>query len=185
VAGQATAQTDFFRRFEGPVFGFCLRMLRHRQDAEDCTQETLTRVLRNLHRWDPARSIEPWLFTIAGNRCRTRLARRGRQPVVHSLEVPIADDSVQRRDAELLAEEIELALGELRDEYREVFMMFHRGQLSYEEISEQMGVPLGTVKTWVHRARREIVLRLSRRGVVQEPGSELQTVRQPDPAFAG
>ncbi len=185
VAGQTYAHTDFFKRFEGPVFGFCLRMLGHRQDAEDCTQETLWRVLKNLHRWDSTRSIEPWLFTIAGNRCRTRLAQRGRQPVWHALTSPVADKSEMYRDAELLNEEIELALDDLRTEYRSVFVMFHRQQLSYEEISAEMEVPLGTVKTWVHRARREIVSRLSQRGVVQEPEIELQSVRKPNPVFAG
>ncbi len=185
LAGQSAAQIDFVQRFQGPVFGFCMRMLRQRQDAEDCTQETLIRVLKNLHRWDPTRRIEPWLFTIAGNRCRTQLAKRGRQPVWHSLDVPVSDNSEQLRDAEILAEEVELALAELRSEYRQVFALFHRQQMSYEEIAELMAVPLGTVKTWVHRARREIVARLSHRGVVQEPTSELQAIRETDPAIAG
>jgi RNA polymerase sigma-70 factor (ECF subfamily) len=183
--GQAVAQIDLVQRFQGPVFGFCMSMLRQRQDAEDCTQETLIRVLKNLHRWDSTRKFEPWLFTIAGNRCRTRLARRGRQPVVHSLDVPVADDWELRRDAALLSEEVDLALEGLRSEYREVFTRFHRCQMSYEEISEAMGIPLGTVKTWVHRARRDIVARLLKRGVVEEPNSELQPVREPDPALAG
>ena len=168
VAGHASAQIDFIDRFEGPVFGFCLRMLRHREDAEDCTQETFIRVLRNLHRWDSARKIEPWLFTIAGNRCRTRLSKRGRRPPACSLEMPVEDNSQQYRDAELLSEEIELALRDLRDEYRTAFSLFHRQELSYEEISEEMGVPLGTIKTWVHRARRELIVRLRTRGVIGE-----------------
>ena len=62
---------DLVNRFRGQVFGLCYRMLGQRQDAEDAAQETFVRVLKNLHRWDPARPFEPWLLTIAGNRCRT------------------------------------------------------------------------------------------------------------------
>ena len=171
--------------FQGPVFGFCMRMLRQREDAEDCTQETLIRVMRNLHRWDPARKFEPWLFTIAGNRCRTKLSKRGRRPAPVSLEIPVEDNSRLYRDAELLSEEIELALDELREEYRNAFTLFHRHELSYDEIGEMMEVPLGTVKTWVHRARRELVSRLAKRGVVEESKRELRTVRSKSPAFAG
>jgi RNA polymerase sigma-70 factor (ECF subfamily) len=67
-----------------------------------------------------------------------------------------------------LAEEIELALARLRDEYRHAFVLFHEQQLSYAEIADSLGCPVGTVKTWVHRARRELADQLRRRGVVQE-----------------
>lgn len=184
LAGQSTAQLDFMRQFQGQIYGFCLRMLGHREDAEDCTQETFIRVMRNLDRWDPSRRIEPWLFTIAGNRCRTRLSKRGRRPTSHSLEIPIEDKTQLYRDAELLSEEIELALSELRKEYRYAFTLFHRKELSYDEISAQMGVPLGTVKTWVHRARRELIGRLAGRGVIQESKHELRTIREQNSAFA-
>lgn len=187
--GQTSAQFDFVQRFQGPLLGFCMRMLRQRQDAEDCTQETLVRAMKNLHRWDMSRKIEPWLFTIAGNRCRTWLARRGRQPVVHNDEIPVADNSHLYREAELLEEEVQLALSDLRDDYRIAFQLFHRDQKSYEEISQRMQVPLGTVKTWVHRARRSIVTRLAQRGVVEGEvaegkGSELSPVRQSNSAVA-
>ncbi len=177
LAGQTSAQADFVQRFHGPVFGFCMRILQQRQDAEDCTQETLLRVFRNLHRWDMARKIEPWLFTIAGNRCRTQLARRGRQPSLQAFDAPVDNQPFQDQQGELLAEEVELALSGLRPEYREVFNLFHRFQLSYEEIAGRMGVPVGTVKTWVHRTRREIVGRLAQRGVVEEPANELSAIR--------
>ncbi len=185
VAGQHTAQLDFFHRFQGQVFGFCLRMLGQREDAEDCTQETFIRVLRNLHRWDPARRIEPWLFTIAGNRCRTRLSNRLRRPKAHSLEVPVEDHSQRYRDAELLSEEIDMALSGIRGEYAKAFSLFHRHEMSYDEIAEVMSVPLGTIKTWVHRARRDLVAKLASRGVVQELNRELRTVREPNSTAIG
>lgn len=181
LAGQASAQIDLMNRFQGPVFGFCMRMLRQWEDAEDCTQETMIRVMRNLHRWDPTRKFEPWLYTIAGNRCRTRLSKRSKRPNSVSLEVAVEDSSQLYREAELLSEEIELVLEELRVQYRNAFTLFHRHELSYEEIGEMMGVPLGTVKTWVHRARRELVSGLAKRGVVEESNRELHSIRRKGP----
>src|SRR5436190_830799 len=61
-----------------------------------------------------------------------------------------------------------LALVELRAEYRQSFLLFHDHELSYGEIAEAMGVPLGTIKTWVHRARRELIQHLRRRGAISE-----------------
>ena len=78
--GQQSAFSDLIDRLRGRVYGLCYRMLGQREDAEDATQETFLRVARNLHRWDPTRSFEPWLLTIAGNRCRTRLAKLTRRP---------------------------------------------------------------------------------------------------------
>ena len=167
--GDQTSLAELIDRFRGQVYGLCYRMLRQREDAEDATQETFFRVAKNLHRWDSSRAFEPWLLTIAGNRCRTLLSKRKRRPNVLSLEFPVEDEnSRERRAAVLLAEEIELALSCIRAEYRQAFELFHHQQLEYSEIAEKLGVPLGTVKTWVHRARREIVLKLQNRGVVYE-----------------
>ena len=188
LAGRLTAHSDLMDRYQGQVFGFCFRMLGHRQDAEDCVQETMLRVLNNLHRWDPTRKFEPWLFTIAGNRCRTRLAQRQRRPNHQTLEIPVEDRSQEERDAELLAEEINLALKDLRPEYAQVFRKFHHQELSYEEIANELSVPLGTVKTWVHRARREITQKLVHREVLAtreeraESKRELRSIRQPNAA---
>lgn len=166
--GDQTSLAQLMDRFRGQVYGLCYRMLRQREDAEDATQETFFRVAKNLHRWDSNRAFEPWLLTIAGNRCRTLLSKRKRRPNVLSLEFPVQDDSQKQRRAVLLAEEIELALANIRDDYRHAFAMFHHQQMEYTEIAAVLDVPLGTVKTWVHRARREIVLKLQNRGVVHE-----------------
>ena len=87
--GNQSAMQEFVDRFRGQVFGLCYRMLGQREDAEDATQETMVRVCKNLQRWDQNRAFEPWLLTIAGNRCRTRLAKRMRRPKNITLEHPI------------------------------------------------------------------------------------------------
>ena len=66
-----------------------------------------------------------------------------------------------------LAEEVHRALRRLRDEYRQAFLLFHEQELSYAEIGAAMGCPLGTVKTWVHRARRELIAVLRKRGILE------------------
>jgi RNA polymerase sigma-70 factor (ECF subfamily) len=168
LAGDQTAMLALVARFQGQVFGLCYRMLGQRQDAEDAAQETFLRVLRNLHRWDPSRDFEPWLLAIAGNRCRTALASRNRRPNVEVLADRDVDDPADRGSAKHLAEEVQLALRGVRDEYRQAFVLFHEHELSYGDIAMAMEVPLGTVKTWVHRARRELIERLRSRGVLEE-----------------
>ena len=67
-----------------------------------------------------------------------------------------------------MREELHLALSTLREEYRQAFVLFHNAQLSYAEIAATLDCPVGTVKTWVHRARHELADRLRQRGFVQE-----------------
>jgi RNA polymerase sigma-70 factor (ECF subfamily) len=156
------------RQYQGQVFGLCFRMLSHRQDAEDVAQETFARVIRHLHTWDGDRPFEPWLLAIAGNRCRTHLARRGKRPRAVEL-IEVSDDRpADLQAARQLAEELQRALAGLREEYRQAFRLFHEQQRSYAEIGQILDCPVGTVKTWVHRARGELVNQLRSRKVVEE-----------------
>jgi len=148
-------------------------MLGHRQDAEDMVQESFTRAFRSLGRWDEQRPFVPWLLAIAGNRCRTLLSSRKRLPQPSLTE--IVDLSAAPSAHEELVEELSLALADLRPEHQRAFLLFHEDELSYQEISARLGVPLGTVKTWVHRARRAIIERLQERGVVEEMRDAMPT----------
>src|SRR5437762_690922 len=168
LAGDQRAMLALVEHFQGPVFGLCYRMLGQRQDAEDAAQETFVRVLKNLHHWDPNRDFLPWLLAIAGNRCRTALAARRRRPLAEPMVELVADDTPDRRGADQLAEEVRLALADLRPEYSQAFLLFHDQELSYAEIAQALDVPLGTIKTWVHRARRELIDQLRRREAIPE-----------------
>lgn len=172
LSGEESAMTDLVDRFRGQVFGLCYRMLGHRQDAEDVTQESFVRAMRSLANWDSRREFLPWLLAIAGNRCRTALASRRRLPKP-SFEVEELPDARSVRGDRHLGEEVSLALARLRDEYRQAFVLFHEQELTYLEISEVLDCPVGTVKTWVHRARRELADHLRRRGIVQESSDAL------------
>lgn len=172
LARDETAMAELMELFRGQVFGLCYRMLGHRQDAEDVTQEAFVRVFRSLTSWDNTRDFKPWLLAIAGNRCRSWLSARGRRPRARDLVEDLPDDRPDERSHRNLTEEVDLALAELREEYRQAFLLFHQQQLSYQEIAENLQCPLGTVKTWVHRARRELADHLRRRGVVFDASPE-------------
>ncbi len=167
LAGDQRAMLTLVDQFRGQVFGLCYRMLGHRQDAEDAAQETFARALKNLRSWDSEREFEPWLLAIAGNRCRTAISRRMRRPQPRMLNEPVPSRAPDMQAARQLAEEVDLALATLREQYREAFVLFHQHELSYAEIAEAMDCPIGTVRTWIHRARRELIQFLQAREVVE------------------
>jgi RNA polymerase sigma-70 factor, ECF subfamily len=176
LEGEAEAAGALVARFERQVFALCYRMLGQREDAEDVAQESFVRALRSLRSWDAERDFAPWLLAIAGNRCRTWLSARARRPRLASEVERIEDSTPPPEAARNLAEEVERALGGIRAEYRQAFVLYHEQELSYGEIAEAMDCPLGTVKTWVHRARREIVEQLRSREVLPENSRALRRV---------
>jgi RNA polymerase sigma factor (sigma-70 family) len=164
-AGDPQAARLFIERYQGVLFGLCLRMMGHQQDAEDVMQESFLRAFRGVSGFDASRPIRPWLLGIAANRCRTALSRRARRAgPVDALET-LADHRPGVVDPDDLATELERGLERLRPDYRLVFVLFHEQGLPYDEIARTVGRPVGTVKTWLHRARSEMAEYLSRRGV--------------------
>lgn len=163
--GDSAAMRELVERFQNDVVGLCYRLLRHAQDSEDVAQEVFARVFRSLGRWDAKRPLKPWILGIAVNRCRTAMGKRMRRPeTVDYLEETAAAEPPD--DSRELTEGIRTALESLRQDYREVFVLFHEQGQSYDEISEAVDRPVGTVKTWLHRARVEILDYLRRRGLV-------------------
>ena len=178
LRGDEEAIRQLVNRFQAEVYSLCVRLLQHRHDAEDVTQEVFLRIFRGLRGWDSRRPLKPWIMSIAVNRCRTWLSQRRRRPeavdyLQETLAGPPADDSSE------LGEEIQKAVAELRLEYRTVFVLFHEQGQPYEEIARVMDRPVGTIKTWLHRARLEILERLRRRGMVPGEIEEQPAARLP------
>jgi RNA polymerase sigma-70 factor (ECF subfamily) len=167
LRGDAQAVRALVEQFQTDVFGLCVRLLRHRQDAEDVSQEVFLRVFRSLRRWDVTRPLKPWIMGITVNRCRTHLSQRARRPESVDYLADIAT-AAEEGDAAELVREIRLAVAGLRPEYRIAFVMFHEQGERYEEIALALARPVGTIKTWLHRARLEVLERLRQRGMVRD-----------------
>jgi RNA polymerase sigma factor (sigma-70 family) len=172
LRGDTAAIGQLVDDYHAEVFGLSVRLLHNRHDAEDVAQEVFLRIFRSLRRWDSQRPLRPWVMGITVNRCRTWLAQRARRPEPVEYVQEVAAPEVVDDGAEL-AREIQAALRELRLEYRSVFVLFHERGLPYEEIAQALGKPLGTVKTWLHRARQEVLERLRRRGMIPEVEHEM------------
>lgn len=171
-AGSEAAYRELLGRYQRPVFSLIYRMVRDREQAEDLAQETFVKVFNNIARYDPRYKFSSWIFKIASNLTIDFL--RKKEPVTVSLqgsrhastaeEEEATSIAVESRDAtpeefveaKELGAEIERAIGELRPEYRTAILLRHVEGRAYEEIAEIMDVPLGTVKTYIHRARGEL-----------------------------
>lgn len=163
------------------VFGLCVRLLRDAEDARDAAQEAFARAYAALATYDAAQPFAPWVLRIARNHCLDVLRRR--VPDAQKLELdadtedgaardladPSAirgDDALERRE---LATSLDRAVSALPPNYREVVHLFHVEHLSYKEIAATMDVPIGTVMTWLHRARAQLRIALT------EPGMEIRS----------
>ena len=176
LGGSQQAYADLLRRYERPVFSLVLRIVRDRADAEEIAQEAFLKAFRNLRSWDPERRFSSWLFKIANNTAIDRLRRR-RLATVPLEASDDADRGVIDRTADATSEDPELqlarqdfmaafeaALMELRTEVRQVLALRYQADLAYEEIAAETGLPLGTVKTYIHRGRRSLAARLEELG---------------------
>lgn len=170
--GQEPAYRELIRRYERPVFALVYRMVRDRELAEDLTQETFVKVLNALASYRSEFKFSSWIFKIANNTAIDHLRRR-ELPTLSLDGSPHADSpesieatalQVSSRDETALGEveakelggAIEIAIGQLRPEYRTCILLRHVEDRSYEEIAEILDLPLGTVKTYIHRARQEL-----------------------------
>ena len=175
LAGSERAYHRLVVRYQRPVWSIIVRMVRNTQLSEDLTQEVFVKAFRALPNYDHRRKFSSWLFKIAHNATIDHL-RKGRLATV-PLEDPtsegsdwlesIEDSSVvdphEVRERAELAATLERAIGELRSAYREVMMLRHREELSYQENGEITGLTLAAVKTNLHRARKELAEILRRR----------------------
>jgi RNA polymerase sigma-70 factor, ECF subfamily len=183
LAGSQDAFRELVVRFERPVFSLILRMVQDRATAEDLAQDTFVKAFRNLHTYDPQRKLASWLFKIAHNTTLDHLRRGGLATVPlqaagedegGSLADVLADEATEGPAAAAerhdLARVLDRAIATLRPEYREAVVLRYVEGLSYEEIVEATGQPLGTVKTFLHRARKALAKSLGAAGWGPETG---------------
>ena len=170
--GREAAFRELVRRYERPVFSLVFRMVRDSATAEDLAQDTFIKVLNHVDKYRPEFKFSSWLFKIANNVAIDHLRRRQLDTIsmdgspnastaadVEATSFDIADKSESALDimeAKELGSAIERAIGSLRPEYRSCIMLRHVEGRSYEEIAATLDLPLGTVKTYIHRARHQL-----------------------------
>ena len=153
------AQAWLVHRWTTPVYRFCRRMLSHDEDARDAAQETLVKVLKNLHRYDQTRSFSTWMFGIARNTCIDEHRRRKRRGHKAPAEKEIACNAptpLQEVGNKLESERLVECLDDLAPLYREVIVLYHFEHKKYAEIAEILEVPIGTVMNRIFRARKKL-----------------------------
>ena len=168
-ANDEAAFREIVSRYKVKVHHYIYRMTGSSEDAEDLTQEVFVRLYTSLGTFRGQSSLNTWLFRIAGNLCIDRFRRsKGRAPA-YSLDEPASgDDSVTREVADQtwephrmlenseMADQIQLALGRLPEKLRTALVLHDLEGLSYEEIAQIAGCPLGTVKSRLFNARMQM-----------------------------
>ncbi|HEV2394368.1 MAG TPA: sigma-70 family RNA polymerase sigma factor [Verrucomicrobiae bacterium] len=145
------------------VFHLALSMLRNQAQAEDMAQEILLKIWKGLPGYHGGASLSTWIYAIARNTCLTELKKRAARPSV-SLDEPEFQNAsealpaLQSNDRESGFEiDIEYLLEQLPEKYRQVLTLFYLEEKSYEEVSALLGLPLGTVKTFLFRAKKQLL----------------------------
>ncbi|MBI2072763.1 MAG: sigma-70 family RNA polymerase sigma factor [Gemmatimonadetes bacterium] len=170
--GQESAYRELLHRYQGPMFSLIYRMVRDRELAEDLAQEAFVKALNALDSYRPEFKFSSWMFKIANNAAIDHLRRRQldtlsldgapgattpRQMEETSIQLSDKGETpLQAVEARELGSAIEQAIGKLRPEYRACIILRHIEDRPYEEIAEILDLPLGTVKTYIHRARAEL-----------------------------
>ncbi len=170
--GAETAYRELIRRYQRPVFSLVYRMVRDRELAEDLVQETFIKVLNAIERYRPEFKFSSWIFKIANNAAIDHLRRKElttlsleggpdatTQDRLEATALQLGDSSesqLEELEARELGAAIERAISQLRPEYRSCIILRHIEGRPYDEIADVLGLPIGTVKTYIHRARAEL-----------------------------
>ncbi len=165
--GERQAFDELTEQWSGPVWKYVRRLTGSDDAADDVVQNVWLRVLRGIHKLRDGSKLRAWLFGIARRTLMDRLREQYAAPKVtdiDEIELPAADDAPDGVEADLATVERELARLPLVE--REVLTLFYLQELSLGEVAEVLGVPVGTVKSRLFRARK-----LLRHEIERTPGS--------------
>ncbi len=157
ASGDAKAFRTLYDTSAPILFGICLRLMRDRELAQDVLQEAMTRIWRKAHLFDASKgNAMAWMAVVTRNCALSRIAAApppsaslDEAGVLAALEARSSDDPVTAAD-------VRHCLKKLNEKYRKCVTLIYLHGLSYEELAAHMGAPLGSVKSWVHRAIGEL-----------------------------
>jgi RNA polymerase sigma-70 factor (ECF subfamily) len=165
LSGDSVAFDHLFNRYRGSVMQLYMqRTGGNRDDADDLIQDTFLKVYMNLERYNPAYTFGQWLFTIARNTFIDYLRKRqdnlpidnvGKRQTNHSPQssLPTPEESIINSQQKA---QLDTYLEQMRPRYRRLIELRFFRDYSYEEIASELAIPLGTVKTQLHRAREQL-----------------------------
>jgi len=174
AGGNIEAYGKLVHRYRGRLYNFVFRFVGEPETAEDIVQETFLRAFRKREDYKAIANFSTWLFTIAGNLAKSELRRRKRWRLF-SLDrdeesgtgMDLPDESFRpdkMTESSITDVQIQRAINSLSDNYRQVVLLRDVEGLSYQEISEVVNCPVGTVKSRVSRARLKLQQKLRNEG---------------------
>ena len=164
--GDEKAYSDLLKIYREPLYLMLLKMTNDPVEADDLTIEAFSKAFRSLHQYSPTHAFSTWLFTIASNNCIDFIRKKRLETVSinkvykqsddDEIEIQIASSGPTPEEEVITEQRIKImrqAVQLLKPRYRRLVEMRYFDELSYEEISEKMDLPLGTVKAQLFRAR--------------------------------
>lgn len=165
LSGNESAYQNLVNKYDRPIFFHIKKMIREQEMVEDLVQEVFIKAFKNLSTYSNEYAFSTWLYRIATNHTIDYLRKKKLQtfsindPVRTKdgdMEVQLPDESFAT-DSPIIKKErkaiVQDAIGNLPEKYRAVIQMRHMDELSYQEISDELDLPLGTVKAHIFRAR--------------------------------
>ena len=169
-SGDENAYIELVNRYKDRLKNFAFYFLKDDEQAEDIVQDTFIKLYQKKHYYRPIGKFSTWIYTITRNLANTELRKRKRQKTVYlsqfrkdkgNYEIPAdVESAAQALENEFILKKIHEAIDKLPDNYRSVIILRDIQGLSYDEISDIVEVPLGTVKSRINRSRLQLQLEL-------------------------
>jgi RNA polymerase sigma-70 factor (ECF subfamily) len=166
LEGDGGAFGELIDRYQRVLFNVSLRMVGNREDARDITQTVFLKAYENLGKFDRRHKFFSWVYRIMINECLNHLSKVRRTELLEESFESVQSGPDEECARNRLSDSIQSALGELSPDYRQVIILRHFVQLSYEEMSGVLEVPTKTVKSRLHTARRLLGGIFSKHGIV-------------------
>jgi RNA polymerase sigma-70 factor, ECF subfamily len=181
LSGERDALATLVERHQRRVYNLCLRVMGHPEDAADAAQEALVTALRKLGQFRGEAAFTTWLHRLTVNTCYDLLRKRRRQPLLHLVTEEGAEPEPgppveDHADAVAGAADVVAALAQVPEEFRVALVLADIQDLPYEEIAKVLDVPVGTVKSRVHRGRVALAraMGINRESAAREPVARSQ-----------
>jgi RNA polymerase sigma-70 factor (ECF subfamily) len=174
LSGNRGAFQTFVERYQRLVSHVVFRMVTNRADREDLCQDVFVKVYQNLGGFHFGSKLSTWVARIAYNTCLSYLQKK-RVPLLEDMkpvdevrdaletavdDAPMVDETAAERD---LFDRVQAEMNHLPPQYRAILTLYHLDEMSYEEIVDVTGLPMGTVKSYLYRARQLLRERLKRK----------------------